>query len=247
NQRLYEESIAHALGAGPESELLDLGCGRGRVAAHIAQICGARVTGINIDVDQLSNARAHAQALRLPCSFLQQDFNRLPLPFCGERFDGFYQIQALSLCKDLDALFREVHRVLRPGARLSLLDWVSLPAYDPADPHHQHLMRLVKPLIGAVGTPTPARLERALHRAGFRVLESGNASRDGLQAPLIERADTYFRALRALVLGLVRVHALPAHFSMLLDRLTEGGEAFIEADRLRLCTTSYHLLAEKPE
>jgi sterol 24-C-methyltransferase len=246
NQRLYEQSIAEELGAGPEDELLDLGCGRGRVAAHIAQITGARVTGLNIDLDQLARARANARALRLPCTFVQQDFNRLPLPFGDACFDGFYQIQALSLCKDLDALFRELNRVLRSGARLSLLDWVSLPAYDPMDPHHQDLMRLVKPLIGAVGTPTPLRLEQALEGAGFRILKSSNASQDGLQAPLIERADTYFRALRAAVSGLVRIHALPAHFRTLLDRLTEGGEAFIEADRLRLCTTSYHLLAEKP-
>lgn len=35
--------------AGPGKHILDVGCGRGGVASHIAKDTGARVTGINID------------------------------------------------------------------------------------------------------------------------------------------------------------------------------------------------------
>ncbi|KAI7108280.1 hypothetical protein KC352_g36559, partial [Hortaea werneckii] len=95
-------------------------------------------------------------------------------------------------------------------------------------------------------TPTPHSMVKALESAGFRMIKHDNASIDGLQAPLIESADGYFRTTRAALLGLVRIGLLPTHFRTLFNRLTQDCDAFIEADRARLITTSYHWVAEKP-
>lgn len=247
NQLLYERSIADELQLKPGQRVLDLGCGRGRVAAHMARITGAKVTGLNIDPNQIAQAREFNERRGFADNvFVEQDFNQLPLPFDDQSFDGFYQIQAFSLCKDLRAMTREVFRVLKPGARFSMLDWVSFPAYDANNPEHCELMRRVKPLIGAVGTPTPALLEDALREAGFTVVRSDNASLDGLQAPLIETVDTYFRTMRQVILALVKVRVLPPHFKTLINRLCQDGEAFVEMDYKRLITTSYRIIAQKP-
>ena len=246
NQLLYERAVMHAIGLKEGHHVLDLGCGRGRVAAHVATaLPGVKVTGINIDPNQIVQAREFSAERGLPNEFVVQDFNELPLPFADGQFDAFYQIQALSLCKDLPALFREIYRVMKPGARISLLDWVSLPAYDPANQEHVELMRRVKPLIGAVGTPTPKSLEQAVEKAGFVVLKSENASQDGLQAPLIDKVDGYFRTVRQMILGLVKIRCLPPHFKTLIDRLCLDGEAFVKMDNMRLATTSYWVVAEK--
>lgn len=249
NQLLYEESIARDLDLKPGDRVLDIGCGRGRVAAHMAKFSGARVTGINIDPDQIAQARSFNAEQGLQNQFVERDQNNLPLPFDDASFDAFYQIQAFSLCKDLPTMFKEIYRVLKPGAKFSMLDWVSLPGFDPTNAEHAELMRRVKPLIGAVGTPTPAGLERALADAGFRVTRSDNASvgGDGLQAPLIDKVDIYFRAVRQMILGLVRVHVLPKHFKTLINRLCLDGQAFVKMDRMRLISTSYRIIAEKPE
>ena len=246
NQLLYEESIARHISLKPGDKVLDLGCGRGRVAAHIAKFSGAQVTGLNIDPNQVAQARQFNFERGYNNSFVEHDENDLPLPFQHEQFDAFYQIQALSLCKDLPGLFKELYRVVKPGAKVSLLDWVSLPAYDPNNPEHAELMRRVKPLIGAVGTPTPKSLGQDLEDAGFRVIRSDNASIDGLQAPVIDKVDIYFRAMRRLVLGLVKVHALPPHFKTLINRLCLDGQAFVKMDKMRLISTSYRIIAEKP-
>ncbi|OHE92551.1 methyltransferase domain-containing protein [Colletotrichum orchidophilum] len=245
NQMLYEESIARDIGLKPGDKVLDLGCGRGRVAAHMAAVSGAVVTGLNIDPNQVAQAREFTEQMGLQNSFTIQDMNELPLPFEDNSFDAFYQIQALSLCKDLTKLFSELRRVLKPGAKISLLDWVSLPAYDATNPEHAELMRRTKPLIGAVGTPTPATFEEALTAAGFTVLKSDNASIGGLQAPLIDKADVYFRSLRQVILGLVKVHLLPPHFKTLINRLCLDGQAFVKMDTMRLVTTSYRIIAQK--
>lgn len=246
NQILYEESVAKELHLPSHARVLDLGCGRGRVAAHMARVTGASVTGLNIDQDQIANACAFNTECELMNDFIRADFNDLPLPLPSDHFDGFYQIQAFSLAKDHTKLLKEVYRVLKPGARVSMLDWASLEAYNLRDPNHERLMRKIKPLIGAVGTPTPKSLQDALTTAGFQIIRMNNASIDGLQAPLIERADGYFRTAKKTILGLVRMGILPAHFKALFERLTQDCDAFVEADRARLITTSYHWLAEKP-
>ncbi|KAF9873901.1 hypothetical protein CkaCkLH20_08635 [Colletotrichum karsti] len=245
NQMLYEESIARDIGLKAGDRVLDLGCGRGRVAAHMAVVSGAKVTGLNIDPNQVAQAKEFNEQMGLENSFTIQDMNELPLPFEDDSFDAFYQIQALSLCKDLPRLFGELRRVLKPGAKISLLDWVSLPAYDPTNPEHAELMRRTKPLIGAVGTPTPQTFEKALTDAGFTVLRSDNASIDGLQAPLIDKADVYFRSLRQVILGLVKVRLLPPHFKTLINRLCLDGQAFVKMDNMRLVSTSYRIIAQK--
>lgn len=249
NQLLYEESIARDLGLKPGMRVLDLGCGRGRVAAHMAKYSGARITGLNIDPNSIAQAQAFNKDLGFDNDFVVKDFNDLPLPFEDETFDAFYNIQAFSLAKDHPALFKEVFRVLKPGARFSSLDWVKYPAYDENNPEHAELMRRVKPLIGAVGTPSPASFERALTDAGFKVTTSDNASTDtdGLQSPLIDKVDIYFRSMRQVILGLVKLHVLPPHFKTLIDRLCMDGQAFVKMDEMRLITTSYRIIAEKPK
>ncbi|KAH8645450.1 S-adenosyl-methionine-sterol-C-methyltransferase [Xylariales sp. PMI_506] len=247
NQLLNEESIAREIGLKPGMKVLDLGCGRGRVAAHMAAYTGAQVTGLNIDPNQVAQAREFNKELGLQNEFVEHDQNDLPLPFADGTFDAFYEIQALSLCKDPRALFKEVYRVLKPGARFLLMDWVSLPAYNPADPEHVELMRRVKPLIGAVGTPTPASFESALRGAGFVVNTSDIPSIDGLQAPLIDKVDIYFRAVRQAILAAVKLHMLPRHFKTLINRLCLDGQAFVKMDNMRLITTVYRAVAEKPQ
>jgi sterol 24-C-methyltransferase len=98
-----------------------------------------------------------------------------------------------------------------------------------------------------VGTPTPEILETALAEAGFTVLRSDNASVGGLQAPLIDKVDLYFRSMRQVILGLVKTHVLPRHFKTLINRLCLDGQAFVKMDTMRLITTSYRIIAQKPE
>ena len=246
NQLLYEESISQHIDLKPGDRVLDLGCGRGRVAAHMARYSGAQVTGLNIDPNQLEQARNFNAEQGLSNTFQEWDQNDLPLPFEDGLFDAFYEIQALSMCKNHAELFKEIFRVLRPGAKFSLLDWVSLPAFDASNPEHADLMRRVKPLIGAIGTPTPTSLEAALREAGFEIVRSDNASIDGRQAPLIDKVDIYFRTLRQAILGFVKLRILPRHFKPLIDRLCLDGQAFVKMDKMRLSTTSYRIIAVKP-
>ena len=235
------------LGIKKGDKVLDIGCGRGRVASHVASHTGAHVTGINIDGDQLASARRFAfdKGLSNQCHFQFGDLNDLPLPFADNSLDAVYQIQVFSLSKNLRKLFQDIHRVMKPGAKLACLDWVTLEKYNPRDPYHADLMKRVKPLIGAIGSPSAREYANLMREAGFAILIDENASIDGLQAPLIENADKFFTRVTRLIKFLVRWKLLPNHFNALFDRLTQDGQAFVEADRLRLVTTSHYIVAQK--
>jgi len=168
-----------------------------------------------------------------------------PLPYKDEYFDAMYQIQVLTYARSLESICKELYRVLKPGGRVSFLDWVKLPAYDPENKHHYGLIRRVKPLIGAVTTPSPEDFETALKKAGFKVVVSKDASVEGHQYELIEKACYFYETFTSLIHFLVRI-GLPKHLQILFDRLTKDGDAFIEADKLGIFTTSYQLIAEKP-
>lgn len=247
NQALFEKRMCQDLNLGKESKVLDIGCGRGRVASHMASMSGARVTGVNIDDDQLNAARkfAAAKGFDKQCEFKKWDLNEIPFPFPDNHFDAIYHIQVFSLSKDLLKMFKELHRMMKPGGRFGCLDWVRLPKFNPKDPYHAELMKRIKPLIGAIGTPSIDEYAGFLKEAGFEVLINENASIDGLQAPLIDQADVYFTRLTKLVRFFVKYKILPAHFNLLLDRLTKDGQAFVEADRQRLVTTSHYIVAQK--
>lgn len=246
NQKMNERQMAKDLGLKKGSRVLDIGCGRGRVAAHMASHTGSEVYGINVDPDQLAAAEKYSKAHNLPCHFQKWDLNVLPYPFPDAHFDGVYDIQVVfSLAKNLENAFREIHRLLKPGGKFVALEWVTFDSFNQKDPKHAQMMKGIKPLIGAIGARSASEVIKALKAAGFDVKRNENPSVGGYQAPLIENADKFFTRMLNLVHFLVKVKILPVHFRTLLDRFTQDGEAFVEAEKNGLLTTSYYVVAEK--
>ena len=155
-------------------------------------------------------------------------------------------MQVLTYTVEPLKLFREIFRVLRPGAKISFLDWVQLPNFNASDVRHQELLRKVKPLLGAVWTPKVSDFLEPLREAGFQILSNEEASRTGSQYTLVEKARVFFEGIGVLLRGMTKIGLLPKHFETLFDRLTKDGEAFVEGDRLGLFTTSWQIIAQKP-
>ena len=182
NQDLMEERMARDMNMAPGAKVLDIGCGRGRIAQHMAQYGGFHVTGINIDPVSIQEARDNAAYLNLThtLSFLVHDYNK-PFPFPDNYFDGIYEVGAIMYVKDGDfvPIFKEVMRMLKPGGLVAFNDWVTLPAYKQDDSVHKEMMRKVREVSGWVYLAKSHEMPDAMKTAGLNVVYDGTFTDHG--------------------------------------------------------------------
>ena len=108
---------------GPGEHVLDLGSGAGTDSLVAAQMVGAagRVTGVDMTPEMVAAARASAAELGTGnVEFLETEAEELP--FTDASFDVVISNGVIDLIPDKEAVFAELHRVLRPGGRLQLAD-----------------------------------------------------------------------------------------------------------------------------
>jgi SAM-dependent methyltransferase len=99
-------------------DAIELGCGTGYVAAWMTRR-GARVTAIDISVEQLTTARRLAAEHGADIAFIEGNAEATGLP--GGAFDFAISEYGASIWCQPDKWLREAWRLLRPGGRLVFL------------------------------------------------------------------------------------------------------------------------------
>ena len=128
------EDMANLLDVSAADHLLDVGSGLGGPARYMAERFGCRVSGIDLTAEFCDVARHLTSLLGLTerASFEQSD--ALSMPFGAATFDGAYSMNVSMNIADKRALYREIHRVLKPGGWLSLSEAVQGPGGAPDYP-----------------------------------------------------------------------------------------------------------------
>ena len=153
--------IAEVAKLQPGSRVLDLACGPGIYARPFARDTGGGlVCGLDLSVPMLRYAWQSAQAEGLSNLLLVRgDAQDLPFPAAG--FDLVNCCGGLHLFADPGRVLREVHRVLRPGGRVTIAafrrgeDWIA-----------ERRAAVQKRLFG-IGAFTAHSLDLLLDGAGF--------------------------------------------------------------------------------
>ena len=94
--------------------VLDLGCGAGENAVVLAQE-GAHVIAVDSSATQLANARALADQVEVRFEWHHVDAADLAF-LRADSIDLAFAAGLIGEMEDVDRLFRQVHRVLRPNA-----------------------------------------------------------------------------------------------------------------------------------
>jgi SAM-dependent methyltransferase len=145
---------------GPGRRVLELGCGTGEFTRRIAP-SGARLVALDLSPELLARARSRVDG---SVAFVRGDAE--VLPFRAACFDAVFGCSVLHHL-DLEATLAEIHRILRPGGRLTFSEPNLL---NP----QVFLMFKVKALHGRFGVSpdemafTRRTALRALRRLGFR-------------------------------------------------------------------------------
>ena len=139
---------------------------------------------------QLGRSKPQAAGVRAAAA------DTLELPFRDESFDGAMVAFGIRNVADLPAGLAELRRVLKPGARLVVLDFTT-PTFAPLRAAYLFYFRRVLPLVGRIvsGHPTaytylpasvalfppPGQLQALMQTAGllgceYRLLTGGIAA-----------------------------------------------------------------------
>ncbi len=239
NQLLLEREMAADLELKPGDRVLDLGCGCGAIASHMASLGGCHVTGINIEPSAIEKAGRTTDPERVHCQL--GDFNE-PLAFEDASFDAVYNVQALTYATDLTATLTEVARVLKPGGHFASNDVAALDAYDPSDARHKELIQHTRELTAFGGFWDHRYWEDAARDAGLEVVSSAGRS----AVEMIQRERSLYDKYEWLGGVLSKVRVIPPRVDAMLTRMNTNVDSYIEAEQLGLLTLNWKLVARKP-
>ncbi len=202
------ENELQLLGDPAGKDLIDVGCGGAQNTIAFKRAGAARALGVDQSAEQLAFSQRLADQEGIEIELLKARVEDLvPLP--DDSFDLAFSAYCFQFVQDIQATFRAVHRVLRPGGRFAFC--VGHPAYamfgeegyDLSKPYFQRDAEFIWPFDdGHVSRMTVVHhtgedLFDALRLAGFQVerllepefteREVGNWKRDVERAKSIPR------------------------------------------------------------
>jgi SAM-dependent methyltransferase len=152
-ERLYD--IVAGFGLPRGATVVDVGCGEGAQAAALAERFGFDVLG----VDPIERHVELARAVGVRCELGRAE----ELPVAAESVDLAWCRDVLTEIRDTDAVFAEMHRVLRPGGRALVYLMLTTELLEPEEADRFHRGKLTSMDAG--------RLEAAITGAGLRIDE----------------------------------------------------------------------------
>ncbi len=160
---------------GVDTHVLDVGCGIGGPARHLASEFGCRVTGLDLTEEFCRVAAMLAERTGLADRAVFRQGDALDMPFMDASFDLVWTQHASMNIADKARLYAEMHRVLKPGGRLALYDIVQ----GPGGPLHFPVPWARRPEISFL--TTPESLRAGVEAAGFRIDVFRDVSEAGLE------------------------------------------------------------------
>jgi ubiquinone/menaquinone biosynthesis C-methylase UbiE len=114
-----QEELCGWIGHFEGEDLLDIGCGTGRLLLRKASRCRS-ASGIDLSKGMIETARRLAEMEAKQVKFFQGDAEELPFP--KERFDAVLSTCVLFLMPEPQQMVKEMYRVLKEGGRTALLN-----------------------------------------------------------------------------------------------------------------------------
>ncbi len=120
----WRGAAVEAVAAGPGDRVLDIACGTGMVSRALVERWGCRVVGLDQSAAMLGRARAMvAASARLTERIELVEGEAESLPFADGEFDHLTFTYLLRYVDDPAATLAELARVVKPGGRVSSLEF----------------------------------------------------------------------------------------------------------------------------
>ncbi|TMQ27054.1 MAG: methyltransferase domain-containing protein, partial [Deltaproteobacteria bacterium] len=152
---------------GPWMHILDVGCGVGGPALNLAEMSGARITGVNLVERQVQIARERAAARGLSDRVSFEVTDAMALPFPDAFFEVVVVFESGCYMPDKARFYRECARVLRPEGRFLGIDWMAREGLSRED--REAYIEPICRIHGIGDLIDLGQLRRHLEEAGLEV------------------------------------------------------------------------------
>jgi SAM-dependent methyltransferase len=140
---------------------LEIGCGSGGYALHLAKNLGYSIVGVDVNASGIHNANQLASGRTSRAHFEQCDASK-SLPFDDEMFDAVFANDVLCHIPERFNVLLAMFRVLKPGGRMLFSDALVVGGMIS----HEEIA--TRSSIGYYVYSPPGENERLIERAGFR-------------------------------------------------------------------------------
>lgn len=163
----------HFLEIQPEDQVLDVGCGVGRLMKPLAEKC-AKVTGVDVNENMIRFAEEYLDGVENTACYV---FNGVRLPFGDNTFDKAFSFITVMHIEKHEAfvLMSEVFRVLKEGGRFVF----NVPnLLSQREQYLRYLGRYVdvREVIVRMEVYTPQEVQAKLEIIGFQDIEARDVS-----------------------------------------------------------------------
>jgi MPBQ/MSBQ methyltransferase len=155
--------LAQAASVDSTKRVLDVGSGVGGTSRCLAREFGCRVTGIDLTDEYCRTAAMLSERIGLAELIDYRQGDATNLPFSDASFDIVWTEHVAMNIPDKPKLYREMHRVLKPGGTLAIYDVLA----GPAGPVLYPVPWARTPESSFLATPEELRM--LLEKSGFKV------------------------------------------------------------------------------
>lgn len=148
--------------------LIDIGCGLGGASRFVANKYSSKVMGVDLTEEYIATGNTISAWLGLDHLVNLRQGSALSMPFDNGVFDGGYMMHVGMNIKDKFRLYKEIFRILRPGAKFGVYDVMIIEEGE-----------LLYPVPWAT-TPnenevtSPKEYKQAMEKAGFSIIAENN-------------------------------------------------------------------------
>ena len=245
-----------------DMNVVDIGCGIGGPMRRVVREGDVSVVGINISEVQIERAKQLSIKEGIGHRVEFENCNFMDMSsIASETFDRAYAFESTCHAPDKLKAFKEIFRILKPGALFWGQEMCMTDQFDPEDPQHQKIKQDLRKGIALDEIATFGEVNHALESAGFQVIEGMNRDMHGDSStpwwqPLVGQQGTLGNFLRRTTLGRQAysvglrlaefVRLFPKGSADLVKLMDETSVAYVAGGKTGIFTPLYCFLARKP-
>ena len=182
------DALANLASIGPGSCVADFCAGLGGTVRYLAHRYGADVTGIELTPSRVAAAQELITLVGLQGSARVRQGNVMDVPLADGSVDVVVSQEALCHVPDRRTTLAEAFRVLRPGGRLAMTDWIANTPLSTKDAKLMWNGMAIQPL------ETMSSYGDISKEAGFRVEAATDLTTEW--GPILEQRLAMYQRLR---------------------------------------------------